>query len=121
MCGSNGTPNNKKKEEIWPDAWKLETVTTIPKAAIPESLDQTRNISCTPVLSKVLEFFVLQRLKKEKSVSQSQYGGMEGIGTNHYIAEAWTNLMEKLNQDGSAACLVSVDFAKAFNTMCHIN
>ena len=52
------------KEERWPDIWKAESVTIIPKKPKPETLNETRNISCTPLFSKVLEYFVLEKLKE---------------------------------------------------------
>ena len=53
-------------EELeWPAVWKMETVTAIPKNNSPEDLSELRNISCTPLFSKLLESFVLDRLRKE--------------------------------------------------------
>ena len=40
---------------VWPIAWKREYVTVIPKKPLPESLADLRNISCTPLLSKIFE------------------------------------------------------------------
>ena len=42
----------------WPKRWKMESVTIIPKVSKPESFNNLRNISCTPLFSKVLEFFL---------------------------------------------------------------
>ena len=104
---------------IWPNAWKLETVSIIPKKPHPENLGETRNISCTPLFSKVLEFFVLEQLKEEISPSTNQFGGVNGSGTNHYLAKTWTTILENLDQENSACALISIDFAKAFNSMSH--
>ena len=105
--------------EVWPEPWRTETITIIPKNQSPEGLGDTRNISCTPVFSKIMEHFLLSRLKSEASVKTNQFGGLSGSSTNHYLAEAWTNIVEALDQDGGVANLLSVDFAKAFNTMQH--
>ena len=78
-----------------------------------------RNLSCTTLFSKVLEHFVLQRIKGEVHVASNQFGGIKNSSTNHYLIEAWTEILENMNQEGSAACLISVDFAKAFNSMGH--
>ena len=40
---------------IWPNIWKMEIVTVIPKCVNPESFDQLRNISCTLLTSKIYE------------------------------------------------------------------
>ena len=106
-------------QEIWPDVWKTESVSIIPKVTCPENLNEVRNISCTPVLSKVMEFFVLERLKKEIQPRSNQYGGITGCGTTHYLLQAWNDILESLDDDESAVTLTSIDFAKAFNTMGH--
>ena len=49
----------------WPHPWKLETVTLVPKKTTPEKLADCRNLSCTAFFSKVLEYFVLTRMKSE--------------------------------------------------------
>ena len=113
------TINAAMRQTCWPNVWKREVVTIIPKVQTPASLSETRNISCTPVFSKILEYFVLQQLREEVAIKNNQYGSTSGVGTNHYLAYAWTDILEKLDQDSSACCLLSVDFAKAFNTMCH--
>ena len=38
----------------WPQLWKNETVTVIPKNSSPASVSDLRNLSCTPLFSKVL-------------------------------------------------------------------
>ena len=107
------------KQEMWPMQWRTETVTTIPECNKPDGLGDTRNISCMPVFSKIIEYFLLERLKQEASVCDNQFGGIQGSSTNHYLAAAWTDILEALDQDGGVANLLSVDFAKAFNTMEH--
>ena len=50
----------------------------------------------------------------------NQFGGLPGSGINHYLALSWNNILEALEHDeNSAISMVSVDFAKAFNTMGH--
>ena len=43
------------------------------------------------------------------------------MSTNHYLVCAWDEILRSLDQENSACALISVDFAKAFNTMCHVN
>ena len=94
-------------------------MTSIPKKQSPEDLGELRNISCTPLLSKVMEFFVLEQLKKEVYPSNNQFGGLPGCGTSHYLIDAWDSILEGLENVGSTVNLVSIDFAKAFNSMAH--
>ena len=71
--------NSAFYEESWPDIWKEEAVTTIPKKPSPENLTELRNISCTPLLSKVMEYFALEQLKKEVYPDSNQFGGLSLI------------------------------------------
>ena len=103
----------------WPKVWKLETVSVIPKKDHPSNLGETRNISCALVFAKLLEFFVLEELKSQMRPGPDQYGGLPGMSTNHYLAKTLTNVLLNLDQANSACALISVDFAKAFNSMDH--
>ena len=103
----------------WPRNWKMESVTIIPKISKPESFNNLRNISCTPLFSKTLEFFVLDRLKSEACPAENQYGGIKGSSTSHYLVRAWNAILEALDSGNCAVNLISVDFTKAFNTMSH--
>ena len=60
---------------IWPNIWKVEIVTVIPKCANPESFDQLRNISCTLLTSKIYESFLLSWIREEITLRNNQYGG----------------------------------------------
>ena len=65
--------NAVAKERRWPDDWKVETVTVIPKVPKPGGLGDCRNISCTNLMSKVMESLVLERLREELEVDPVQY------------------------------------------------
>ena len=82
-------------------------------------MTELRNLSCTPLFSKVLESFVLQKLKNEVSLSGRQFGGIKGCSTDHFLLETWDAVITALEDGSSAANLLSVDFEKAFNRMDH--
>ena len=103
----------------WPELWKTETVLVIPKNSAPAGLSELRNLSCTPLFSKLMESFVLERLKKEIRLSINQFGGIKGCSTVHFLAETWDKIMHALEDGNTAANLVSIDFEKAFNRMDH--
>ena len=103
----------------WPDKWKSETVKIIPKCAVPESIKDVRNISCTPLFSKVLEHFVLDKLRQYCPLAGEQFGGVKGVGIDHFLCETWHEVLMNLENDGAASSLVSIDFSKAFNRMDH--
>lgn len=45
------------EQGTWPSAWRQESVSVIPKVQAPSGLNELRNISCTSVFSKIMEFF----------------------------------------------------------------
>ena len=51
--------------------------------------------------------------------SKHQYGGRKGVGTEHFLIDTWESVMVALEEEGSAANLVSIDFEKAFNRVDH--
>ena len=103
----------------WPDSWKMETVKIIPKSSIPQSLKDVRNISCTPLFSKVLEQIVLKKLREHMELPKNQFGGVPGVGIDHFLVKTWHEVLNNLEDPGAAASLVSIDFSKAFNRMDH--
>ena len=103
----------------WPRPWRLETQSGIPKSSTCDSFDQIRNLSCTNILSKVLEAIVLERLQSEIAIRQNQYGGVRGSGTNHFLIETWNKILSSLESGTSAVAIMSIDFSKAFNRLCH--
>ena len=103
----------------WPLKWKEKHLTIIPKCPKPNDLSECRNISCTPLMSKVLEGVVLEKLRGELTLDPEQFGGIKGCGAEHMIVEIWDRVLRALDNGDAAACLLGVDFEKAFNRMDH--
>ena len=101
----------------WPDVWKTEYVTPIPKKTIPESADDLRNISCTQLLSKVYESFVLDWLVTQIDLRTNQFGGMKGSGAEHFLTELWQQVLENIEDQRASSLLTSIDYSKAFNRL----
>ena len=100
---------------VWPIAWKREYVTVIPKKTIPESLSDLRNISCTPLLSKIFESHILSRLEEEISLKPNQYGGVKKCSTTHMVVELLQEICENAEDYRSVTALTAIDYSKAFN------
>ena len=111
----NSVPENM----AWPKEWKREYQTIIPKKNRPANFSELRNLSCTNFFSKVLESFVIDSIKSEINLSELQYGGIKGCGTDNFLIEVWNNVLETLDEGGKAVSLMSVDFSKAFNRLDH--
>ena len=101
----------------WPSLWKIEYVTPIPKKSLPTCPDDLRNISCTQLLSKVYESFVLEWLGTQIDIRTNQYGGMKGSGSEHCLIELWQQVLENIEDQRASSLLTSIDYSKAFNRL----
>ena len=99
----------------WPLDWKREYVTVIPKKGMPQSFADLRNISCTPLLSKVFENFLLVKIKEETALKSNQYGGVKGCSTTHMVVGLLQEICENAEDFRSATVLTAIDYSKAFN------
>lgn len=102
---------------VWPIAWKRERVTVIPKKNMPESLSDLRNISCTLLISKIFEGFVLKCILEEITIKDNQYGGTKGCSTTHMIISIMQEICDNAEDYRSATVLAAIDYAKAFNRL----
>ena len=103
----------------WPEPWKVETITVIPKTQNPSSLSECRNISCTNFLSKVMETIILEQLRSQIESDKVQFGGIKGTGVEHLLVEIWDRVLGGLEVPEVAVALLGIDYQKAFNRMCH--
>ena len=74
---------------VWPDIFKHEIVTPVPKVFPPKSVDDLRNISGLITLNKIAEKAIGELMisdMKEK-MDPSQYANQKGIGINHYLIQ----------------------------------
>lgn len=109
--------NTMIRTKSWPTKWKEEFVTPIPKKAVPESVNDLRNISCTALFSKVFESFVLGWLTEQVGMRQNQMGGMKGASSEHYLVNLWQEILESLEDPRAGSIVTSIDYAKAFNRL----
>ena len=109
--------NEVIKTFIWPTSWKAEYVTVIPKNSSPNDFGDLRNISCTMLVSKILESYVLEWALEEVSTKRNQYGGVKGCSGTHMIIKIWQKILTNLEDRRTATILTSIDYAKAFNRL----
>ena len=94
-------------------------MTVIPKCAAPETFDQLRNMSCTLLVSKIYESYLLYWIREEVPLRKNQYGGVRGCSTQHHLLRTWETILEDLEDNRSATVLTSIDFSKGFNRVSH--
>ena len=108
----------------WPDTYKLEIVTPVPKEFPPKNIDQLRNISGLLNLDKVAEKLVSKLMisdMKEK-MDPSQYANQKGLSIQHYLIKFIDRILEALdNSSKGESCAVLatlVDWKQAFPRQC---
>ena len=104
----------------WPEAWKIEFQTCIPKVSSPTEIGETRNISCTAYLSKVFELFILKEARKFVRLISNQYGGKPGVSTTHFLTNIWHKITSGLEDNRAGVTLAAIDYSKAFNRLQHL-
>ena len=109
--------NSIIKTNVWPIAWKREYVTVIPKKSIPSGFQDLRNISCTPLLSKIFEAHMLSRIEEETGLKNNQYGGVKRCSTTHMVVEMLQEMCENAEDYRTATAITAIDYSKAFNRL----
>ena len=105
----------------WPNIWKFEYVTPVPKVFPPSSRDDLRKISGTKKFSKIYEALISETILKdmEPSIDPAQYGNQKGISIQHYLVNMVNRILTILdtnNQKEKYAVIAKlVDWSKAFD------
>ena len=99
----------------WPDMWKREYVTTIPKKKLPSDFSDLRNISCTLMVSKLFEAYVLSVAMEEITLKSNQYGGVKGCSTTHMLVKIIQEICCNAEDYRAATVITAIDYSKAFN------
>ena len=113
--------NSCSLEGIWPNIWKHEIVTPVPKTYPPQTTEDLRKISGTKNLSKLFESLLSDSIIKDVSqnIDSAQFGNQKGLSTSHYLVKMVHRILTILdsnNQDEKYAVLAHmVDWSKAFD------
>ena len=108
----------------YPNLWKLETVTPVPKKYPPETPEQLRKISGTLNFSKIFEKFLAEAIVLDMAPNSdpSQYGNEKGISTQHYLIKMINQILTYLdtNNDKEAYGVIVqlIDWSQAFDRQC---
>jgi hypothetical protein len=116
--------NTPIKQGRWPDIYKLEIVTPVPKQFPPKSIDQLRNISGLLNLDKIAEKLISRLIISDmkQSMDPSQFANQKGLSIQHYLIKFIDRILEALDQNSkrkSCAVLATlVDWKQAFPRQC---
>ena len=72
------------------------------------------------MFSKVMEAYVLDRLCKETKFENCKYGGIKGMGVDHFLVKTWDEVLQGLQDGRACITLTSIVFEKAVNRMDHV-
>ena len=107
---------------VYPQAWKVATVTPIPKIPHPRTCGDLRPISILPLpgrlLEKIINANITNHLEKCKYLANQQNGFRRNRSTTRTLATLVDRLSLAIDQ-GEFAVTVFLDFKKAFDTVDH--
>ena len=112
--------NKSIDEGLFPEPLKIAKVTPLYKSGKKTNTDNYRSISVLPVISKIFERVMFDRLygyfTKEKLLYNKQFGFRSGYNTIYALAE----MLENIRYDEkSVFTSILLDLSKAFDTIDH--
>ena len=116
--------NTSIRQGKWPDIFKLEIVTPIPKQYPPQNIEQLRNISGLLNLDKVGEKLISRLMISDmkKKIDPSQYANQKGLSIQHYLIKFLDRILQSIDQNSKKnSCAVLgtlVDWKQAFPRQC---
>ena len=109
----------------YPNLWKVEYVTPVPKIYPPEKLKDLRKISCLLNFSKIADKVVAELLTEdmEEKRDKSQYGNQKNISIQHYLVKMLHKILISVDKNSKkeafCAILHMVDWSQAFDRQSH--
>ena len=96
--------NSSVRQSYAPPSWKQADILPIPKVPQVTSLAKhLRPIALTPVLSKVLESFVVSWMRRATVHSESQYGGIRDSSTTLALITMLHHVLQRLERKNTYA------------------
>ena len=107
---------------IFPDKWKIATITPIPKVTNASSPTDLRPISLLPIPGKLLEKHITVKmqnfLEDKNDLVPNQNGFRKGKSTSSALTTFLDNIILNLN-DSKTSIVAYLDFQKVFDTINH--
>ena len=108
----------------YPNTWKLEMVTPVPKIYPTPSVEDLRKISGLKNFSKITEKMLGSVLISDMSKSRdpSQYGNEKGVSVNHYLIKMINEILACVDKNSAsekfAVWCSLIDWKQAFDRQC---
>ena len=117
--------NTSIRQGCWPNIFKLEVVTPVPKQFPPKNIDELRNISGLLNLDKIAEKIIAKMMISDmiENIDPSQYANQKGLSFQHYLVKFIDRVLQSVDGASSKreACAVLatlVDWKQAFPRQC---
>ena len=112
--------NSSVRQSYVPPSWKQAEILPIPKVPQVTSLAKHLHpIALTPVLSKVLESFVVSWMREATVHSETQYGGIKDSSSTLALITMLHHVLQRLERKNTYARILLIDFSKAFDHIDH--
>ena len=112
--------NSSVRQNYVPPSWKQAEILPIPKVSQVISLAKHLcRIALTPVLSKVLESFVVSWMRRATVHSETQFGGIRDSSTTLALITMLHHVLKRLERKNTYARILLIDFSKAFDHIDH--
>ena len=111
--------NTCLKQGTFPEFWRREWVTPVPKISEPKELKDVRKIASTSDFSKIFEKFIISWVMEDmgNKLGLQQFAGKKGTGTEHMIVALIDRIKFLLDKypDHSAIIASGIDWSQAFD------
>ena len=105
--------NSSLRQSYVPPSWKQADILPIPKVSQVTSLAKhLRPIALTPVLSKVLESFVVSWMRRATVHSETQFDSIKDSSTTLALITMLHHVLQRLERKNTYARILLIDFSK---------
>ena len=110
---------------VYPNIWKMESVTPVPKFFPTEKLKDLRKISGLLNFSKVTDKIVGEFLIEDMAPTHdlAQFGNEKKVSAQHYLIQMlhkiYTAVDKNSKMEAVSVILTMVDWSQAFDRQCH--
>ena len=115
--------NQSMTLSIFPDLWKIATITPIPKSGDLTQVGNRRPISILPLIGKMMELLCVPRfseyLENHDILCTEQYGFRKNRSTSLAIFNYVKFIIDEMNKQKIVGCLY-LDFARTFDSINHV-
>ena len=105
-----------------PNGFCSSYIVPIPKSSDSSGkklvMDDFRGIAISPIISKVFEYCLVEKLEQYLRTDEKQFGFKKGLGCNHAIYTV-RQIVERYIKGGNTANLCALDLSKAFDKVNH--